>query len=380
MQENRSINDNTINCPKCNSQNIQSEGLLHLCLDCGYKWEDAHDGDLGEMVIYQSDEGIRLDVRLESNTVWLNQDQIVSLFNKSKSTISEHISNIFKEGELDEQVVVRKFRTTTQHGAIEGKTQSKEVKYYNLDVIISVGYRVKSIQGTRFRQWATQRLHEYIVKGYAMDDERLKNLGGGSYWKELLDRIRDIRSSEKVLYRQVLDIYATSVDYDPRTEASRLFFKIVQNKLHYAAHGHTAAEVIYERANAEKPFMGLMSFKGELPCLNDIKIAKNYLDEKEIKILNNIVSGYFDFAEIMALEHKPVYMMDYVKQLDSILMSTGRPLLQGTGSVSHEVAMEKALAEYRKYQVKTLSPVEQAYLDSIKMLGKKGKGNIGDKK
>ena len=367
-------------CPACGSRNIQTEGLLHVCQDCGNKWEDAPDGDLGEMVIYQSDEGVRLDVRLESNTVWLNQDQIVSLFNKSKSTISEHISNIFKEGELDEQVVVRKFRTTTQHGAIEGKTQSKEVKYYNLDVIISVGYRVKSIQGTRFRQWATQRLHEYIVKGFTMDDERLKNLGGGSYWKELLDRIRDIRSSEKVLYRQVLDVYATSVDYDPRTEASRLFFKIVQNKLHYAAHGHTAAEVIYERADAEKPFMGLMSFKGELPCLNDIKIAKNYLDEKEIKVLNNIVSGYFDFAEIMALEHKPVYMMDYVKQLDSILMSTGRPLLQGTGSVSHEDAMEKALAEYRKYQVKTLSPVEQAYLDSIKMLGKKGKRNTGNKK
>ena len=367
-------------CPACGSRNIQTEGLLHVCLDCGNKWEDAPDGGLGEMVIYQSDEGVRLDVRLESNTVWLNQDQIVSLFNKSKSTISEHISNIFKEGELDEQVVVRKFRTTTQHGAIEGKTQSKEVKYYNLDVIISVGYRVKSIQGTRFRQWATQRLHEYIVKGFTMDDERLKNLGGGSYWKELLDRIRDIRSSEKVLYRQVLDVYATSVDYDPRTEASRLFFKIVQNKLHYAAHGHTAAEVIYERADAEKPFMGLMSFKGELPCLNDVKIAKNYLDEKEIKILNNIVSGYFDFAEIMALEHKPVYMMDYVKQLDSILMSTGRPLLQGTGSVSHEDAMEKALAEYRKYQVKTLSPVEQAYLDSIKMLGKKGKRNTGNKK
>lgn len=380
MNKDLSISNIKIMCPKCNSQNIQSEGSLHLCLDCGYKWEDTPNGDLGEMVIYQSDEGIRLDVRLESNTVWLNQDQIVSLFNKSKSTISEHISNIFKEGELDEQVVVRKFRTTTQHGAIEGKTQSKEVKYYNLDVIISVGYRVKSIQGTRFRQWATQRLHEYIVKGYAMDDERLKNLGGGSYWKELLDRIRDIRSSEKVLYRQVLDVYATSVDYDPRTEASRLFFKIVQNKLHYAAHGHTAAEVIYERADAEKPFMGLMSFKGELPCLNDIKIAKNYLDEKEIKILNNIVSGYFDFAEVMALEHKPVYMMDYVKQLDSILMSTGRPLLQGTGHVSHEQAMDKALAEYRKYQVKTLSSVEQAYLDSIKMLGKKGKGNIGEKK
>lgn len=380
MNKNIQNNIESPTCPACSSHNIQTEGLLHLCLDCGNKWEDAPDSYLGEMVIYQSDEGIKLDVRLESNTVWLNQDQIVSLFNKSKSTISEHISNIFKEGELDEQVVVRKLRTTTQHGAIEGKTQSKEVKYYNLDVIISVGYRVKSIQGTRFRQWATQRLHEYIVKGFTMDDERLKNLGGSNYWKELLDRIRDIRSSEKVLYRQVLDVYATSVDYDPRTEASRLFFKIVQNKLHYAAHGHTAAEVIYERADAEKPFMGLMSFKGELPCLNDIKIAKNYLDEKEIKILNNIVSGYFDFAEIMALEHKPVYMMDYVKQLDSILMSTGRPMLQGTGRVSHEEAMEKALAEYRKYQVKTLSPVEQSYLESIKMLGKKGKRNTGDKK
>lgn len=380
MNKNVQNNSESLTCPACGSHNIQTEGLLHVCLDCGNKWEDTPDGDLGEMVIYQSDEGVRLDVRLESNTVWLNIEQIAQLFNKGRTTISGHISNIFKEGELDEQVVCRNFRHTTQHGAIEGKTQSKEVKYYNLDVIISVGYRVKSIQGTRFRQWATQRLHEYIVKGFTMDDERLKNLGGGSYWKELLDRIRDIRSSEKVLYRQVLDVYATSVDYDPRTEASRLFFKIVQNKLHYAAHGHTAAEVIYERADAEKPFMGLMSFKGELPCLNDIKIAKNYLDEKEMKVLNNIVSGYFDFAEIMALEHKPVYMMDYVKQLDSILMSTSRPLLQGTGSVSHEDAMEKALAEYRKYQVKTLSPVEQAYLDSIKMLGKKGKRNTGDKK
>ena len=373
MNKNVQNNIECPTCPACGSCNIQTEASLHVCLDCGNKWEDTPDGDLGEMVIYQSDEGVRLDVRLESNTVWLNIEQIAQLFNKGRTTISGHISNIFKEGELDEQVVCRNFRHTTQHGAIEGKTQSKEVKYYNLDVIISVGYRVKSIQGTRFRQWATQRLHEYIVKGFALDDERLKNLGGGSYWKELLDRIRDIRSSEKVLYRQVLDVYATSVDYDPRTEASRLFFKIVQNKLHYAAHGHTAAEVIYERADAEKPFMGLMSFKGELPCLNDVKIAKNYLDEKEIKVLNNIVSGYFDFAEIMALEHKPVYMMDYVKQLDSILMSTGRPLLHGTGSVSHEDAMEKAIAEYRKYQLKTLSPVEQAYLDSIKMLGKKGK-------
>ena len=363
-------NNNKITCPKCNSQNVQSEGMIHLCMDCGYKWEDEVLTDLGEMIIYQSDEGVRLDVRLENKTVWLNQEQIGALFNKSKATISDHISNIFKEGELDEKVVVRKFRTTTQHGALEGKTQSKEVKYYNLDVIISVGYRVKSIQGTRFRQWATERLHEYIVKGFTMDDERLKNMGGGSYWKELLDRIRDIRSSEKVLYRQVLDIYATSVDYDPRTDASKLFFKIVQNKLHYAAHGHTAAEVIYERADAEQPFLGLKTFEGELPAIKDIKIAKNYLDENELKILNNLVSGYFDFAEIMALEHRPVYMMDYVKQLDTILQSTGRPLLKGSGSISHQEAMDKALAEYRKFQVKTLTQVEEDYLDSINALGK----------
>ena len=363
-------NNNKITCPKCNSQNVQSEGMIHLCMDCGYKWEDEVLTDLGEMIIYQSDEGVKLDVRLENKTVWLNQEQIGALFNKSKATISEHISNIFKEGELNEKVVVRKFRTTTQHGALEGKTQSKEVKYYNLDVIISVGYRVKSIQGTRFRQWATERLHEYIVKGFTMDDERLKKMGGGSYWKELLDRIRDIRSSEKVLYRQVLDIYATSVDYDPRTDASKLFFKIVQNKLHYAAHGHTAAEVIYERADAEQPFMGLKTFEGELPAIKDIKIAKNYLDKNELKILNNLVSGYFDFAEIMALEHRPVYMMDYVKQLDTILQSTGRPLLKGSGSISHQEAMDKALAEYRKYQVKTLTKVEEDYLDSINALGK----------
>ena len=363
-------NNNKITCPKCNSQNVQSEGMIHLCMDCRYKWEDEVLTDLGEMIIYQSDEGVRLDVRLENKTVWLNIEQIAQLFNKGRATISEHISNIFKEGELDEKVVCRKFRQTTQHGALEGKTQSKEVKYYNLDVIISVGYRVKSIQGTRFRQWATERLHEYIVKGFTMDDERLKKMGGGSYWKELLDRIRDIRSSEKVLYRQVLDIYATSVDYDPRTDASKLFFKIVQNKLHYAAHGHTAAEVIYERADAEQPFMGLKTFEGELPAIKDIKIAKNYLDENELKILNNLVSGYFDFAEIMALEHRPVYMMDYVKQLDTILQSTGRPLLKGSGSISHQEAMEKALAEYRKYQVKTLTQVEEDYLDSINALGK----------
>ena len=320
----------------------------------------------GNVIIYQSEDGVvRLDVRLEDKTVWLTIDQMAELFGKSRSTINEHILHIYEEGELEEDKTKRKI------GISDFST--KPTNLYNLDVIISVGYRVKSIQGTRFRQWATERLHEYIVKGFALDDERLKNLGGGSYWKELLDRIRDIRSSEKVLYRQVLDLYATAVDYDPRSETSRQFFKIVQNKLHYAAHGHTAAEVIYERADADKPFMGLTTFKGELPCLNDIKIAKNYLSADELKILNNLVSGYFDFAEIQALKHRPMYMEDYVRQLDNNITSIGEELLTDGGSVSHEEAMEKAVAEYRKYQVKTLSPVEQAYLESIKSIEKKAK-------
>ena len=274
----------------------------------------------GNIIIYQSEDGVvRLDVRLEDKTVWLTIDQMSELFGKSRSTINEHILNIYEEGELEEDKTKRKI------GISDFST--KPTNFYNLDVIISVGYRVKSIQGTRFRQWATERLHEYIVKGFALDDERLKNLGGGSYWKELLDRIRDIRSSEKVLYRQVLDLYATAVDYDPRSDTSRLFFKIVQNKLHYAAHGHTAAEVIYERADADKPFMGLTTFKGELPCLNDVKIAKNYLSADELKILNNLVSGYFDFAEIQALKHRPMYMEDYVRQLDNNIVSIGEELL-----------------------------------------------------
>ena len=333
----------------------------------------------GEIIIYQSEDGVvQLDVRLENETVWLSQDQLCLLFNKAKSTISEHISNIFKEGELDESVVVRKFRITTPHGAIEGKTQNHDILYYNLDVIISVGYRVHSIVGTRFRQWATQRLHEYIVKGFTLDDKRLKGNGGGMYWKELLDRIRDIRSSEKVLYRQVLDLYATSVDYNPKADESIRFFKIVQNKLHYAAHGHTAAEVIYERADADKPFMGLMTFEGEMPTLKDTRIAKNYLTADELKVLNNIVSGYFDFAEIQAIRHRPMYMEDYIKQLDGILIGTGEQLLSDAGSISHQQAMEKAEKEYRKYQVKTLSPVEQAYLDTIKQLEKEVKQNGGE--
>lgn len=266
------------------------------------------------ILIYQNKEGsIKIDVRLEDETVWLTQSQMGILFGKDKRTISEHIGNIFKEGELDESSVVRNFRIT----AADGKKY--DTNHYSLDVIISVGYRVKSLQGTQFRIWATQRLKEYIIKGFTMDDERLKQLGGGGYWKELLDRIRDIRSSEKVLYRQVLDLYATSVDYDPKSDVSIQFFKIVQNKLHFAAHGHTAAEVIYERADSDKPFMGLTIFSGDLPTSKDITVAKNYLTADELKILNNLVSGYFDFAEIQAMRRNPMYMSDYVNQLDNIL-------------------------------------------------------------
>ena len=319
----------------------------------------------GDIIIYQTEDGLtKINVNVNGDTVWLSLDLMAELFQRDKSTISRHIKNIFSEGELSPDSVVAKFATT----AADGKTY--QVDYYNLDVIISVGYRVKSIRGTQFRIWATQRLKEYMIKGFTMDDERLKGYGGGNYWKELLDRIRDIRSSEKVLYRQVLDLYATSVDYNPKSEDSIMFFKMVQNKLHYAAHGHTAAEVIYERADAEKPFMGLTSFSGELPALKDIGIAKNYLNENELKILNNLVSGYFDLAEINALEHKPMYMSDYVRQLDSVLTSGNRPLLEGAGKISHAQAMEKATAEYRKYQNNTLSPVEEAYFETIKETAK----------
>lgn len=327
--------------------------------------------EYGEILIYQTDDGqTNIEVKIEDDTVWLTQQQMSELFQTSRTNVVEHIKHIYEEGELDEISTCRNFRQVRREG---NREVTRQIPHYNLDMIISLGYRIKSVIATRFRQWATQRLKEYMIKGFTIDDERLKGNGGGNYWKELLDRIRDIRSSEKVLYRQVLDLYATSVDYNPHSEESVKFFKIVQNKLHYAAHGHTAAEVIYQRADAEKPFMGLTSFSGELPALKDIGIAKNYLEENELRVLNNLVSGYFDLAEINAIEHKPMYMDDYVKQLDSVLSSGNRKLLTGAGSVSHKQALEKAKAEYRKYQVITLTPVEKAYLESIKEVSKEVK-------
>ena len=325
----------------------------------------------GEVIIYQTEDGLtKIEVKMQDETVWLTQQQMAGLFQTSRTNVIDHIKNIYEEGELEESLTCRKFRQVRTEG---NRQVSRELPYYNLDMIISLGYRVKSSTATHFRKWATERLREYIIKGFIIDDERLKGNGGGNYWKELLARIRDIWSSEKVLYRQVLDLYATSVDYDPKSDESIQFFKIIQNKLHYAAHGHTAAEVIYERADANKPFMGLTSFSGELPALKDIGVAKNYLKEDELKILNNLVSGYFDLAEINAIEHKPMYMSDYVEQLDSILTSGNRKLLEGSGKVSHEDAMKKAKSEYRKYQVITLSPVEEEYLKSIKGLEKEVK-------
>ena len=318
----------------------------------------------GEIILYQTEDGgTKIDVRFEDETVWLTQQQMAELFQSSRSNIVEHIQHIYEEGELDEAATCRKFRQVRTEG---NRQVSRELPYYNLDMILSLGYRIKSIVATRFRQWASARLKEYMIKGFVLDDARLKGSGGGDYWKELLDRIRDIRSSEKMLYRQVLDLYATSMDYDPNSEESMQFFKIVQNKLHYAAHGHTAAEVIFQRADAQQEFMGLRCFTGDFPMMKDVGVAKNYLDENELRVLNNLVSGYFDFAEISAIEQRPMYMKDYIQQLDLILSSGGRELLDGPGKVSHAQAMEKARSEFRKYQQKTLTPVEKAYLNSLK--------------
>lgn len=320
------------------------------------------------MIIYVSDDGkTHVDVRLEDETLWLTQAQMCELYQTSKSNVSEHIKHIFEEGELQEISVVRKFRTT----AADGKNYV--TTFYNLDMIIALGYRVRSLIATRFRQWATARLKEYIQKGFTLDDERLKQLGGGGYWKELLERIRDIRASEKVLYRQVLEIYATSIDYDPRASVTIEFFKKVQNKIHFAIHGHTAAELIVERADAEKDFMGLLTFKGSQPTLTEARTAKNYLNAKELRAMGQLVSGYLDFAERQAEREQPMTMNDWAAYLDRILTMSGEELLQGAGSIFHEEAMQHATTEFRKYKQRTLSDVEQDYLATIKRLGNLGK-------
>ena len=321
---------------------------------------------MSEVIIYTTPDGLtKINVQLENETVWLTIDQMAELFQKSRSTINEHILNVYTEGELSENDTKRKI------GISDFST--KPTNFYNLDVIISVGYRVKSIQGTRFRQWATARLREYIVKGFTIDDDRLKNLGGGNYWKELLDRIRDIRSSEKVMYRQVLDLYATATDYDPKSDESATFFKIVQNKLHYAAHGHTASEVIYMRVDSDKPFVGLTNFKGSEPTQAEAMIAKNYLEEKELKVLNNLVAAYFDLAELNAIEEREMRMADYIRELDTILKSAGRKILSNAGSISAKDAKTKATLAYRDYKNKTLSAVEKDYLKSIAAIEKTAK-------
>ncbi len=317
----------------------------------------------GEILIYQTEDGLtRIDVRMQDETVWLTQQQLVELYQTSKANISEHIKHIFAEGELDEFSVVRKFRTTASDG------KKYNMTYYNFDMIISLGYRVKSSVATKFRRWATERLKEYMIKGFTLDDVRLKNLGGGGYFKELLERIRDIRASEKVFYRQILDIYATSIDYDPKAEVSIEFFKRVQNKIHYAIHGQTAAEVIYGRADAEKEYMGMTTFVGTRPTLKEAVVAKNYLNEKELKAMGQLVSGYLDFAERQAEREQVMTMEDWAQHLDNILIMSGEQLLQGNGSISHMQAIEKATEEYKKYQAKTLSEVERDYLETIKLL------------
>lgn len=318
------------------------------------------------IIIFKTeDEQIKVDVRFYDESVWLTIDQMADLFERDKSTISRHIKNVYSDKELLPEATVAKFATVQIEGDREVK---RNLDYYNLDVIISVGYRVKSLRGTQFRQWATKRLNEYIRKGFTMDDERLKNLGGGGYWKELLERIRDIRASEKVFYRQVLDIYATSIDYDPKAEISVDFFKKVQNKIHYAVHGQTAAEVIYNRVDSEKEFMGLTTFKGNRPHLSDVVIAKNYLNEKELRSLGQIVSGYLDFAERQAEREEAMTMKDWSEHLDRILTVSGEQLLIGAGSISHTQAVNKATEEYKKYQSRTLSEVEKDYLDTIKAI------------
>lgn len=320
-----------------------------------------------KIIIYTDDSGLtKIDVKLEDETLWLTQAQMCALYQTSRTNVVEHIKHIYEEGELQEVATCRTFRQVRQEGS---RIVNREIPYYNLDMIIALGYRVRSIIATRFRQWATIRLKEYITKGFTLDDDRLKQLGGGGYWRELLERIRDIRSTEKVLYRQVLEIYATSIDYDPRASVSQQFFQKVQNKIHYAIHGHTAAELIVARADAEKDFMGLLTFKGNQPTLLEARTAKNYLNEKELRAMGQLVSGYLDFAERQAEREQAMTMNDWANYLDRILTMTGEQLLQDGGSVSHDDAMEHATTEYRKYKQRTISDAEHDYLNAIKRLG-----------
>ena len=322
------------------------------------------------IIIYQTQDGqTKIETKLENETVWLSQEQMSELFQKSRSTINEHIKNIYRENELEESSTIKKFGNS--------EFAKKPTNYYNLDVIISVGYRVKSLQGTKFRQWATARLKEYIVKGFTMNDELLKNAGGGNYFKELLARIRDIRSSEKVFYRMVLDIYATSIDYDPKSDTSMLFFKTVQNKMHWATHGNTASEIIYQRVDSKKTNMGLTVFKGIHPTKHEVQIAKNYLDENELNILNRMVMAYLEIAELQALNQTPMYMKDWIERLDDFLKMTGKDILDNAGTVSHEEAIQKAKDEYDLYKLEIkdeLSVVEKDFIGQLTQASKKVEG------
>jgi len=328
-----------------------------------------------EIIIYQTEDGrAKIDVRLEDETVWLTQAQIAELFQTSKQNISLHISNAFKEGELDPSATVKEYLTVQNEGERE---VARSVKHYNLEAIIAVGYRVKSVSGTQFRQWATAVLGEYLQKGFSMNDELLKKAGGGNYWHELLERIRDIRSSEKVLYRQVLDLYATSMDYNAKAEETLMFFKVVQNKLHFTVSGQTAPEIVFNRANAELPFMGLTNFTGQSLRKSEIGVAKNYMTEDELFALNRLVSAFFDLAELRARNHEPMYMKDWLAELDQFTNIYGKGTLQDAGTVSHEAALEKAEAEYEKYRRKIdseLTPVERDFLESIKNAQKQLEG------
>ena len=324
---------------------------------------------MNNIIIYNTEDGkSKINLKLEEGTVWLNQLQIAELFQTTKQNISKHIKAILEDGELDEKVVVNYQLTTSKHGAMEGKVQRKEVAFYNLDMILAVGYRVRSPRGVQFRKFASTVLKEYLIKGFAMDDERLKNLGGGNYFKELLERIRDIRSSEKVFYRQVLDLFATSVDYDGNSEEARRFFSTVQNKMHYAIHHQTASELIVNRVDAQKDFMGLRTFKGELPTITEAKTAKNYLTEKELRGLNQLVSGYLDFAERQAERENTMTMIDWVNHVDSILKATGEDVLGNAGKVSHSQMEKKVEAEYKKYSEYNLTQVEKDYLKELKSI------------